>query len=235
MSSNEKQDLVFGDETFVTQEVQGREVRYYPVSVGTLFELRKAAGPIAEALSVLTKKRENQRSDQGSEQHFTGSPYGYPEGELPPGCEDGLIRDKDGEIVRDLRVSVTPISAELAQFRASEEKEAYAKIAAAVMDPGTFRQICKIIVESTRAKQTPEDLSRILTPELARIHLTGVIMANKGLFGDIGDRLGKLLKQTLGGVTEALAEKSKESPTRTGDSFPINSSPSPAPDSTPDG
>lgn len=192
--------------TFLNPQNAGVEVaigdqalRFYPVSVGKLFELRAIAQPLAESLMVMMSDKS---ADSGAHRS----------------------QDKDGNIEE----AVMPPSVETLDARKRHQSEALRELFDALTDKKNLAIIGGILVDSLRelfSEDKPsgsEFIETIPAPLLPKF-IKGLAEANKGVLGDLGGNASGLLETVIGKAkarTAAAQEASKteeqSGPTTTG-------------------
>ena len=223
-----KSKLNFGEPTHVEHKVGEATVKFYPVSVGMMFKLRRAAKPIAKAISVLTS---GGGKDTGNIFREVGEPVML-DGK-PLKLKDGQGGDR---IVRDNETIAEAITPELAETRTRQRSEAIEDLIGALTDDENVKIIAEIIMDSMRMEgndrpPASEFINQIELPILGEL-LMGVGKANKGVFGPLADKLSPAFTQAQGAIKARLSSEGSESsesdpsqtPTESGKTSPIASS-----------
>jgi len=190
----------------------GHTIRFYPISVQKVFQLKKLAGPIGKAIASFTASTD---SDVSSEtQRFPG--------------EDG------GEVMK-----ISSIDPELAKHRSAERQQAVTNLVDALLDKENAAIIGSIAIDSMREifprgdKSNPSpgeflDSAAGDIPNLVKI-LGGVMEANKGAFGPLGGRVEEAMASISARVSERAGgtETVPDTETTPGPSSPTSASGSP--------
>lgn len=174
------ENLAYLTPTFEEHEINGTPARFYPVSVGLAFKLRRTAEPIAKALTVLFQDK---NQDFGTK----------------------TTTDKETQ-----QIVIEPLSPTMAEFRAKQSQQAWSDLLGAFTDEENMSVISEIIQDSLRedfpdpipAKEFFARVPMTVMPEM----LMGILKANKGVFGP----LGKTLENTLSRAKESVAAKIDE-------------------------
>lgn len=182
----------------VEHEVNGKALDFYPLSMSLLFELRNLAKPVLESLHTLFSSRE--RDTPSSVIRADG-----PEG--------------------GMRQELGAVSPELAAQRTTEQERAVGRIVEALCDQRNQTVLCKIVLDSIRPREdelpTQKDAEKLQAaldlPTMVSM-LVGVVKANAGVFGDLGERIAlaaqKVLEKAAG---EGAAADSSLSPETAGE------------------
>lgn len=180
---------------FSESEVNGRTVRFYPVSFFTLRRLRGVLAKLASAFGVLLSGGSDLAlsPDRGRviEQVYDDKP--------PVVGPDGLTSDP---VVVGSRVTTHPISADLAKLRDSQRQAAIQGAIDTLLDDSNALAIGELLMSSMRdevsnrrpsQKEIQEFIDQIDAPTLIAM-LIGVVKGNASIFGDAGEKLGKALR-----------------------------------------
>lgn len=176
----------------IEHEVQGELQNFYPLSTKVLFRLRGLTGPLAGAISTLFEDGEK---DQGQvHREFSAS---------------------DGE-GGGAETQILPITPELAQMRTSSRERAVRALIDAITDTKNKIIIGLIVCDSMRdvfpRGMTDDDVCEFvdddeLTMDVVVEMVTGVVKANKRVFGPLGDKVsGMMGKATETALANAKAE-----------------------------
>lgn len=167
MSWRERKAFI-GGTNYTEHTVAGETLKFFPVSVGTTFELRRLAKPLAKALSALFAPA---KQDIGIiERVFEAS------GEEP----GGKITENE------------PIHPELAKVRSKEREDGVASLVDALLDPKNGDVIGKVIMdclreEFPRGRDAPhpnEFMRELELPTLVEL-LKGCFKSNKEVLGPL--------------------------------------------------
>lgn len=186
----------------VPVDISGEEVKFYPVSVGKLFELRAIAQPLAKALMTLM-------AQNGNDSH--------------------LHRGSDDE--GNPFESVSPPTPEIITLRYQQQAESIKELTDALSSEGNLEIVAGIIIDSMRDifphgdKENPkpkEFIAETPAPALPSL-LRGVIKANEGVLGKFLGNAGSLLENAVEKVAARAASMSEtpkstpeEEPKKTG-------------------
>lgn len=164
----------------ITEKVMDKDVQFYPVSVGIMFELRTIARPLAKALGVLFSKNENDYASKNI---------------IMPKSAGG----------NDQEIAVEAISEGMAKLRHTQREDAIEGIVISLTEPQHIEVVGKIIMDSMREVFPPGDPNQIpakqFMNDLPLPALTGCLIgvgkANKGVFGPLADQVADLLKDSV--------------------------------------
>lgn len=216
-----KEQLNFGEPTYTEHKVGEKTLRFYPVSVGMVFELRRAAKPLAKAFATLTS---GGKGDNSSVFREIGDPATDASGKP--------IKTSDGEFVRDTETISEAISSELASLRMEQRSQAVEDLISALSDDENVEIVVKMVCNSLKITDPPpakEFLSHVPAPEFAQM-IFGVAKANKGVLGPLGKKMEEMFgDQNIENAKENLRNNLK----MTGQPEPRTSGePSPKPSSS---
>ena len=185
-----KDKLTFLEPDGVEHDVGGQAIMFYPVSLGTLFEIKVIGAPLAKALSVLF-------DDKGRDYGTVSRNFHTPDGQ-----------NMDSEIIVEAR---TP---EMATLRAKQRQESIEKLMEALLNDKAKKAVGKIIIESMKDKfdqgQVPpalEFMNEIPATSIVEF-LTGVAKANKGVLGPLAESLTGLWAKAKTKMDQALSDES---------------------------
>jgi hypothetical protein len=221
----------YGNDTSITHKVGDQEVRFWPVSVKLLLELRGLIQPLSNSIAILTASNP---SDTGQTFREVGSPYTD---------EEGKLVSVAGRLVRDTETVAEAIDPKLAMHRDKQRADAISSLLSAATDQANAESIGKIIIDSVRrgdffdSVPTASEFMDEMTPETLIGLLTGVAKANKGVFGPLAGRFENLKDGVLGRINLEPKDKSdaEKIQTERGGTSPIKLSGSDSKDSTSDG
>lgn len=218
----------YGSKTFITHIVAGEEVKFWPVSVKLLLQLKDFVGPLSQSISILTA---DNRTDTAHKFREAGDPVFDHEGKV--------MFHKDGRPVRDSEQINEAVDPKLAQMREQQRTKAIKDLMDAVFDESNLHTVSAIIIDSVKRGDyfdevpTAAKFAEKLTPELLMQFVIGVGKANKGVFGPLAGRFE--------GIQDALKRRvslePKKNPTHpaSGETSEIKLSGSSSEDSMPDG
>lgn len=169
-------------------EVGGELLKFYPVSVGKLFELRAIARPMAKSLMSLMTDTANDSS-----------------------VHRGI--DEDGNHVESI-MAPTP---ELVEARARQQSKAIDELVETFTCSDNLGIVGGVLIDSLRdlfpaGGDVPPGIEFIqqLPSNLLPIFVKGLIAANKGVLGDFGGKATGLLDTVLGKVKAKADAMSEE-------------------------
>lgn len=163
-----------GGTTYEESEVNGTELKFYPISVNVMFKLRRIAAPLAKAISTL----------------------------FQPDDKDLTVIERtfsdDGEGGKGKELIQEAISPQLAKLRQESRASAITDLIEAVTDERNALVIGRVIVDSLRddfpRKMKDSDVqdfvSKLEAPRLVEL-LKGVMAANGKVLGPLEDRVLK--------------------------------------------
>lgn len=223
-----KEQLNFGEPTYTDHEVgdgdNKRVMQFYPVSVGMMFKLRRAAKPLAKAFATLTS---GGRSDNSQVYREIGDPAVDEKGRP--------LKTEDGEFIRDTETIREAVSVELAKLRVDQRTQATEDLISALTDDENLDVVVRMIGDSLRIKDMPpskEFMEHVTAPVFAQM-LVGVAKANKGVLGPLGEKLGDLLKgESVEEAKETLRDNLQLTPKDSGEPSQRPSSSSQSEDTT---
>jgi hypothetical protein len=178
--NNWKQKLgVLGDKG-VVREINGKDWKFYPVSVGKLFALRSTISDIVGAFATLFGKDDGDTSQE----------------------HEKIIQGEGGGTIT--RTSVGAISPELAKLR-TQQREAGARSAVeALMSDKNKLAIARLLADSLRddfERDAPDEEVTAFFDELDISDLyemvMGFVAANTKVFGPLADRIKATLSKKL--------------------------------------
>lgn len=191
MHSNSWRDsLSFLDQEKVTHEVCGKQLVFYPVSLGKIIALRDVAKKMGTAVSVLFDSKGNDTSSR----------------EMEGPSDDGKGKYR--------QMHVEAISPELLRARLDARNRAIETLIDAVTSRENTDAIGALIMDSLRdvfpinSPNNPPPVEFIAsTPAAAIIQmLVGVAKANKGMFGPLGSKIGQLKNALESAVNQRLTD-----------------------------
>jgi hypothetical protein len=172
---------------FVEHEVNDETLNFYPVSISTAFQIKEVLKPLARSLSLAMINTDGDR--------------GYTDTR----SEDGFVQ-----------TIVNPVSPEMAELRSKQKESAILDAIEALTERRSVTAIGRLIMDSLRdefhgKKQEQKDVDLFMdsvdTTTLIQL-LTGVAKANKRLFGPFGERIGEMIKVTMGSLEKTMEEQS---------------------------
>jgi hypothetical protein len=189
--------LCYSTPSYEEHEVNGKMQKFYPISVGLIFEFRRTGARVVKAVSDL----------------FVNIGHDHR-------TNDKLTRAGGGE---ERTITLEPVSLEIAEFRDKQRAEAWVTAFQAVTDKETINLLFQVVMDSmadafpkdaqgkfTADAPTPEELAaKTKLPTLVQM-VVGTAKANKDVFGPLAQtvssflaRLGKLASSKLGEPTAA--------------------------------
>lgn len=169
-------------------KVGDEEVKFYPVSVGKLFELRAIAQPLAKALMTLM-------AQNGNDSH------------LHRGADD------EGNPFE----SVSPPTTEIIKLRYQQQAESIKELTGALSSEENLGIVGGILIDSMRDVFPPGDegnptakefITETPAPALPAL-IRGVIKANEGVLGKFLGNAGSLLENAVEKVAAKAAAMSE--------------------------
>ena len=189
MQGTWKDKLTFLEPEGIEHEVIGQQIMFYPVSLGTLFEIKVIGAPLAKALAVL----------------FDDNGRDY-------GTVSRNFHTADGQHM-DSELIVEPRTVEMATLRVKQRSESIEALTDALLDDKAKKAVGKIIVESMKdhfdKDQVPppiEFMNQIPATSIVDF-LTGVAKANKGVLGPLADSLTGLWAKAKMKMDQALSDE----------------------------
>ena len=183
-----KDKLTFLEPDGVEYEVDGKNIMFYPVSTGTLFEIKIIGKPLAKALAVLF-------DDKGRD--F--------------GSVNRNFHTADGKHL-DSEVIIEPVSVEVASLRIKQRENSVESLIDALLDDKAKKVVGKLIVESMRDEWDGVDppppiefMNQVPGTALVPL-LTGVAIANKGVLGPLAGTLANLWAKAQTRINQALSD-----------------------------
>lgn len=176
----------FLDPTYIEHEVLGEIRRFYPARLKTAFKLKSVGRPLARAFSTLF-------SDTSAD---NGKIYKDMRG------EDGTMGSE---------TVIEPMSIEMARMRHEQRAQAIEDMIHQFTDDKNARLVAEIILDSLRDeytwKQSEVNENRVLIDEASISQivdeldlsafmdlLKGVALANKEVFGPMGEKMAQAVK-----------------------------------------
>lgn len=184
MAKNWKEALCYSTPSYYEHKVNNQLQRFYPVSVGLLFKLRRTASNVIKAISdmFVSVASDSKRIDSTT----TG-------------------RDVERTIV------VEPITLEMAKYRDQQKSEAWSKIIESITDEETMSLLAEIIMDSMRevfaegAPNPAEFLKETKLPTLVQM-VVGVAKGNQDVFGPLASKVGSVLSNLEKAASSKLTE-----------------------------
>lgn len=222
----------------VEHEVGGQTIKFWPVSLRMLTELRSIGRPIAQALGAIMSGGQNDVSQEMTQSDDTTT---------------DVVDDVDAQgnpIKRKVLVGVSgtntrrdAVSVDLAEFRANQKERAIDRLIDAISDQNML-VLVKLIFDSCREifprNPSNDDLSEFVTEHANTVVVTqfvgGLMKANAQSLGKLGEQLTESVTRAVRSrISELDADGSTEpSPPETPTSSPTDAgspptSPPPAP------
>ncbi len=169
-----RQNLTFLNTSGVEHTVNGQVLKFYPISVGTIFEARQILVPLVKAIATFFVS-----SDK--DQKYT----------------DTTTTDKDGATQRVVETSLSP---EMALYRDDQKMRAWKEASEFILKEENKAVIGKILMDSLqeqfprdgngRLPETPkpEAFAAAIPAPILPAMLKGMFNANKDVFGFLGDQ-----------------------------------------------
>jgi hypothetical protein len=199
--SSWKDKLNFGEPTSIEHEIApGKSVKFFPVSVKTLFKMQAFIKPLSKALVALTS--DNSR-DAGRMMRDIGQPFLLPNGRP----FEQTMPDGSKSVLRDTETIIEAITPELAALRDGQKSKAVEELVEALMLDSNLKSLAEIVTDSMRfdkgtAPPPDEILDQLPFPVFCEC-VVGVIKANKGVF----EPLGKLMAPTLERIQASVGQR----------------------------
>jgi len=167
----------------VDHEVDGPDgpqtLKFYPVSMSSLFTLKAIANPIARAFASLFQSEDN---DVGIVDRTSG---------------DGQM---NGQFTTEKIVK--PVAMDMAKFRLQQKQQAMEEAVQVLFDPDNARTIMRLIMDSLRdefersmSEEQKNEVAEELLSTLDGVHfrqlLTGLFKGNKKVFGPLADMVAQ--------------------------------------------
>jgi hypothetical protein len=177
----------------VEHEVQGKLLKFYPISVKTAFAVKGVAAALVRALSTILKKHETD-------------------------CSQKTKLDRDGKMQE---VQSEAIDKNLAELRTKERERALEEAIQALLNGDNSLVIGRMLVDSLRDvpgrdKMTSDQIKAFVDelplPALVEM-LVGLAKGNKAVFGPLVEKAEGLLKKGLA----AVAGNEEATPATTGE------------------
>lgn len=180
----------------VAREIDGQTFNFYPISVGMLFQLRTAMGPLL------------------------GIVRGFFQGQGGDGARTvEKLKTKDGE--KEVTTLAAP-TLEVLKFRDEQQRREGSELVANLLSEENKALFGRVLADSLRDDLGPnitDDEARefISGLDLAALgqFLGGFMAANVKVFGPLAGAAEKLLRQKLQGVVAPAAETPNQSPDQT--------------------
>lgn len=179
---------------YIEHQVGDDTLRFWPVSVGIVFELRRIGKPLAKSLSVLFERH---NSDQGT--------------------HDVLEKDEHGQDRREM--TIMPIDVEMARLRHDQRSHAIEELIESITSPDNAEVIGKIIMDSLHDvfpkgdKDNPPAAAfiRELPTTALGAMLVGVAKANKDVLGPLADRVTEATEAVVARIGKPPANSAEPS------------------------
>lgn len=193
----------------ITGRVGNETVMFWPISGRVAFKVRKVGEPITKVLSVLFQSK---KADVGRQTVQT------------PVFENGVLKGMAEE------VSEMASSADVLKFRADQMDRAVSQLWAAGMSDEVLDVLGEIVIDSAREEfkgWTSQKLWNEIPITVIPAFISGVIDANKGVFGPLAQRLdglkGQIEKAFNSKLAESLAKKAPIETTTPSETAGLNS------------
>lgn len=194
-----KDAFTFLEPDGVTHAVGGEDIEFFPISLGTLFEIKQIAKPLAKALAILFNDKER---DYGS----INRNFHTPDGEK-----------LDNELI------IEPMSVDMAKLRQSQREDSIESLMESLLDTDAQKVIGKLIMESMKnrwdqiEKPSPLEFMKAIPAPTIVDFLTGVAKANKGVLGPLAETLTGLWTKVRTKIESAVSETEDEASNETED------------------
>lgn len=220
MGNNWKDKVAFLEASSgIDKKINDETVTFYEISAGKIFDLKNLAGPIGRTIDAFQRNQNNISSKT--------SRYGE------------VGEDPGGEVIE-----LMAIDPKLEDQQAKRRQHAITELVDTLTDDKNIRTVGEIIMDSMKdifprgdSENPPgsEFIKSMPLPVLAQM-VSGVIEANKGVFGPLG---GRIVSQIEDKLNETIQDKGVEEVAGTtetlGSISPTQSSGSPTEDTTPNG
>lgn len=199
--SNWKEAFTSGTPCYVEEEVAGKKEKFWPVSVGMAFKLRRLGGSLAKALSVLFGATDRKQDQNKVIRQFASSHV-----------------DEKGKAIFDFEDITEAITPAMAELRLTQRQQALEGVIEALTSEENMAVVGDIIKDSMRERFKKDDptvppgqevFSMIPLPFFPSV-LTGLAKANKGVFGPLGEQMGDLVQQFKTEYRITLEESKKK-------------------------
>lgn len=167
---------------FEVHTINGQELRFYPISMVTLFKTRKLAKPLATALRTLFSQNQ------------------------------GDVASTFRRVADSQETIVSAIGTDLAKFRADQMDMAVHSLLDALIDEKNADILGEVVVDSLRdefprgsmdSKQCAELLKSMDVVTQMEM-LKGLAKANKKVLGPLGDLLAETITRLAGNLTSVV-------------------------------
>lgn len=180
--------VTFLTPNYIEHPVGGEPQKFWPLSIGAVFKLRRFAPPVAATLATLF---DNKRND-----------FGQVHREVP---------DKHGTSRETI---IEPIARDLAELRHEKGKKAWEELLGTFTDTETMELIAELIMDSLRLEgndrpPAKEFMSAVPLTTLYDL-MMGVIEANKGVLGPFSDQISQLSSQAIANVQSKMGDVAGE-------------------------
>jgi hypothetical protein len=194
-----KKHLCFQTPTYHVEEVGGVKQKFYPVSVGMVFELKRLGNDLVSALALMFAN-----TDKDAKYiHKT-------------------ITTKDGDT--ESTITTDPISFETMQYRDDQKARSWNKAVDAIFAPENAEVVAKVIMDSLREvfprcpitgkfadDVKPSEFINAMPLPLLGAFIKGVCMANKDVLGPLAPKAKSILGLAESKLRESLAPDQKPS------------------------
>lgn len=192
-----KDAFTFLEPDGVIHTVGGEEIEFFPISLGTLFEIKEIAKPLSKALAILFNDKER---DYGS----INRNFHTPDGEK-----------LDNELI------IEPMSVDMAKLRQSQREDSIESLMESLLDTNAQKVVGKLIMESMKNRwadvEKPSSLEfmKVIPAPTIVDFLTGVAKANKGVLGPLAETLTGLWTKVRTKIESAVSETEDEASNET--------------------
>lgn len=221
-----KEHINFGEPTYIEHKVGDNTLKFYPISVKTLFKLKAFLGPFGKAIATFTASNQNDQARIGREMN---APYVGDDGKPYKIAQS----DKSFALVRDTETTIEAIDPKLAEVREAQRLRAIENITTMLSEEKNLETIAEIVIDSLRFPDRPppaQEFIREVPVPLMFEFVMGVIHANKGVFAPVGKLLSPIWSQVSKGVVipKEPAPASQEQESESNPAGKISPTPSPS-------
>lgn len=168
----------------VTAMVGGKNVQFFPLSMGNLYRLKTLMQPLAVLISNLMAKPQQDNNSM---------------------VEKQTVPDEQGKpkvVTETAHISATDVT--LARFRADRRDKMVGELVSALMSDDNKLMVGRLITDSIRTQfdhklsdpEVLEFLDRLDLPVMGEL-VQGFMQANKGVLGPLGPRILDLFRSRI--------------------------------------
>jgi len=183
----------------ITEEINGKQIKFYPVSARYFFAMRGLAAPIGKIAGVFSA---NTRNDVGQKSQ--------------------KIKDQESEVES---LEIEAISTDLALARAKSREDAISEAVVTLTKEENLHLVVSVILDSMKEEfprgsndrpSPTEFIDMVEMPALIQM-LVATCKANAEVFGDTGKSVAGMVKEKMGtrlAEASGKAAKANESPSQ---------------------